>query len=403
MEHGMLRPTLFFLMSAMAMAQTETFLVKDKLTTLRLVTLTGDKVEEQVYDAHGFATLRTINLDISSLKEDLPTAGPPRDGTRTEDLPLGRMATTYRSGMAIARRVLSRKRPSAGEVAGVLEALVGQPAVSVDPFAPPGGYSGHGLAYAFYGRLGLFIPWRLDEQALFGSPVSAGRALPGDLLIIAAGSRASPDRVAIALGGGMAVLADPRKASVVKMAIADLPGCVQSARRVLGSVWEGYLAQAPSDLLALVERRGSEKRPDWNRIQGLASFYDHYGSEAMRSDVYGSSALAFVPGGAPNQLRVPDAQHQFTVAHRSLPLGTKVRVTVLENKRSIVCTVADRGNFENERSFEVCFEAAQVLGLDQLGVAVVEVEWLDPKATRISESPSSGPVAPSAANTASTL
>lgn len=399
----MLRATVFLLMSTIAMAQTETFLVKDKLTTMRVVTLTGDTVEEHVYDAHGFATVRTINLDISSLKEDLPTGGPPKDGTRTDDLPLGRMATTYRGGVAVARRALSHKRASAGEVAAVLESLVGQPALSVDPFAPPGGYSGHGLAYAFYGRLGLFIPWRLDEQALFGSPVSAGRALPGDLVILGASSRATPDRVAIALGGGMAVVADPRKAEVVKMPIAELPGCVLSARRVLGTVWEGYLAQAPADLLALVERRGVEKRPDWNRIQGLASFYDHYGSEAMRTDVYGSSALAFVPGGAPNQLRIPDDKHQYTVAHRSLPLGTKVRVTVLENKRSIVCTVADRGNFENERSFEVCFEAAQVLGLDQLGVAVVEVEWIDPKATKISATPSGAPAEPSRASSESKL
>lgn len=371
----MLRATLLAAALAMpAHAQTETFVVKDKLTTVRLVTLTGDKVEEKVYDARGFATVRTINLDITALKEDLPTGGaPPKDGTRIEETLTGRVSTTYRCGLAVARRTVARRRPSSADVAAVLEGLVGRAALSIDPFAPPGGYSGHGLAYAFYGRAGLFIPWRLEEQALFGSPVRAGGALPGDLLIIGATSRGVPDRIAIAAGPGQAVVADPHKASVVKLAIRDLPGRVLCARRVLGTPWDGYLASAPSDLLALAQRRGAERRPDWNRIQGLASFYDHFGSEVLKPAHPGGPALGFVPGGAPNQLHQPSATHVYTIAHRSLPLGTRCRVTVLENGRFVDCRVADRGNFDNERSFEVCYEAAQVLGLDQLGVAVVEV------------------------------
>lgn len=377
----MLRVTLLaIVLAAPAMAQTETFLVKDKLTTMRLVTLTGDKVEEKVYDATGMATVRVINLDISELKEDLPVGGaPPKDGTRVEDLLVGRVSVTYRSGFAVARKLLERRRYSGREIAAVLESLVGAAAISVDPFAPPGGYSGHGLAYAFYGRMGVFIPWRLEEQALFGQPVSAGSSRPGDLLIIGASSRGVPDRVAISLGGGQAVVADPRKATVVKMALADLPGCILSARRVLSTTWEGYLAAAPSDLLALADKRDTAKKPDWTRIQGLASFYDHLGSEPLKAEDAVGPAIGFVPGGAPNPLRQSGPGHVYTLAHRTLPMGTRCRVTVLENGRSVECKVADRGNFESERSFEVCYEAAQLLGLDKLGVAVVEVGLLDSK------------------------
>lgn len=409
----MLRLTLLaFALAAPVAGQTETYVVKDKLTTVRLVTLTGDKVEEKTYDARGFATVKTVDLDISELKEDLPGGiSLPKDGTRTEDTPMGRVTVSYRGGLAVGRRYHSRRRPNAAEVRQVLESLVGAPALSIDPFAPPGGYSGHGLAYAFYGRVGLFIPWRLEEQALFGSPVSAGSALPGDILIIGATSRSMPDRVALALGGGQAVVADPRKATVVKMALSELPGRVQSARRVLGTPWEGYLAAAPGDLLALAERRGGERRPDWTRIQGLASFYDHFGSEPLKHEDACGPAASFVPGGAPNALHQAGPDHQFTIAHRSLPLGTRCRVTVLENGRSIEAKVTDRGNFESERSFEVCYEAAQRLGLDKLGVAIVEVGLLDskkpaaavviPRPERAPEAQRSeaGPAAPSAPGT----
>lgn len=377
----MLRAALVLALAALpAHAQIERFIVKDKLTTLRLVTLEGNRVEERIYDEKGFANLRVIDLDMTALKEDLPGAGaPPPDGTRVEETPLGRVRTTYSGGLAIARSFLSRKRPTAAQIAAMLEGLVGAKAMSVDPFAPPGGFSGHGLAYMFYGRLGLFVPWRIEEQALFGSPVPAGGALPGDLIFLGPTSRSMPERVALAAGGGDALLAESRKAEVVRMPIRSLPGKVLSVRRVLGSPWEGYVASAPGDLIALAKRRGAAQKPAWNRIQGLASFYDHFGSESLRAASPVGPAMEFVPGAG--QLHKPASAHVFTLAHKSLAIGTRCRVTVLETKKSVVCQVADRGNFESERSFEVCYEAAQELGLDQLGVAVVEVELLEPAKT----------------------
>ncbi len=61
-------------------------------------------------------------------------------------------------------------------------------------------------------------------------------------------------------------------------------------------------------------------------------------------------------------------------AHRSLPLGTHVRVTNLSNKRSAVLVVNDRGPFIKGRIVDVSTGAADVLGFRQAGLARVTVE-----------------------------
>ncbi len=64
----------------------------------------------------------------------------------------------------------------------------------------------------------------------------------------------------------------------------------------------------------------------------------------------------------------------LTAAHRSLPFGTKLRVTNLHNQRSVVVTVNDRGPFVRGRIVDVSTGAAGVLGMKGAGVAPVRVE-----------------------------
>ncbi len=65
-----------------------------------------------------------------------------------------------------------------------------------------------------------------------------------------------------------------------------------------------------------------------------------------------------------------------TAAHRSLPFGTKVRVTNLSNGRSAVVTINDRGPFVRGRIIDVSTGAANVLGMRHAGVAHVRVSTL---------------------------
>jgi len=66
--------------------------------------------------------------------------------------------------------------------------------------------------------------------------------------------------------------------------------------------------------------------------------------------------------------------YRFTAAHRSLPLPSFVRVTNLENGRSLVVRVNDRGPFKPGRIIDLSWAAAKKLGYVKQGVAKVRIE-----------------------------
>jgi rare lipoprotein A (peptidoglycan hydrolase) len=63
----------------------------------------------------------------------------------------------------------------------------------------------------------------------------------------------------------------------------------------------------------------------------------------------------------------------MTAAHQTLPFGTRIKVTNLENDRSAVLTVNDRGPFAPNRIVDVSRKAAAQLGFRKGGVARVRV------------------------------
>lgn len=69
-------------------------------------------------------------------------------------------------------------------------------------------------------------------------------------------------------------------------------------------------------------------------------------------------------------------QNALTAAHRSLPFGTKVRVTNKRNGRSVVVRINDRGPHIRGRIIDLSAAAARTLGVMQSGVAPVRVEVL---------------------------
>ncbi len=69
---------------------------------------------------------------------------------------------------------------------------------------------------------------------------------------------------------------------------------------------------------------------------------------------------------------------KLTAAHRTLAFGTKVKVTNLVNKKSVVVTINDRGPFgKKERIIDLSRAAAEKIGMIQAGVVDVTVEILD--------------------------
>jgi rare lipoprotein A len=67
----------------------------------------------------------------------------------------------------------------------------------------------------------------------------------------------------------------------------------------------------------------------------------------------------------------------LTAAHRSLPFGTRVRVTHMRSKKSVVVRIDDRGPFVRGRIIDVSRGAARQLGMLAQGVAPVQIEVLN--------------------------
>lgn len=66
----------------------------------------------------------------------------------------------------------------------------------------------------------------------------------------------------------------------------------------------------------------------------------------------------------------------MTAAHRSLPFGTRVRVTDLASSKTVVVRIVDRGPFVRNRVLDLSLGAARTLGITDRGVAQVRAEVL---------------------------
>jgi peptidoglycan lytic transglycosylase len=71
--------------------------------------------------------------------------------------------------------------------------------------------------------------------------------------------------------------------------------------------------------------------------------------------------------------------HALTAAHRTLPFGTKVRVTHSKSGKSVVVTITDRGPFVRGRIIDLTPAAARLLGISGLAPVIVAIGNLEPE------------------------
>ena len=81
--------------------------------------------------------------------------------------------------------------------------------------------------------------------------------------------------------------------------------------------------------------------------------------------------------GRPTASGEPYDMFLFTAAHRTLPLGTRMKVTNLSNGRSVIVRVNDRGPVPLSRVVDLSYAAAQVLGFRQGGIGRVRLDVLE--------------------------
>ena len=67
----------------------------------------------------------------------------------------------------------------------------------------------------------------------------------------------------------------------------------------------------------------------------------------------------------------------MTAAHRTLPIGSKVRVTNLKNHKSVVVRINDRGPYVKGRILDLSKAGAKKLDMEKTGLATVKVEILE--------------------------
>ena len=98
-----------------------------------------------------------------------------------------------------------------------------------------------------------------------------------------------------------------------------------------------------------------------HRERGVASWYgaQFHGRKTSSGEVYD--------------------MYKMTAAHKTLPLPSYVQVTNLENGRTAVVKVNDRGPFHGDRVIDLSYAAAKKLGVVRKGTATVEIVSVDPR------------------------
>jgi rare lipoprotein A len=77
--------------------------------------------------------------------------------------------------------------------------------------------------------------------------------------------------------------------------------------------------------------------------------------------------------------------NKLTGAHKTLPFGTKVKVTNLTNQQSVVVVINDRGPWVEDRIIDLSRSAAENLGFVNQGLADVQLEVVDPGDGKVKE------------------
>jgi len=118
---------------------------------------------------------------------------------------------------------------------------------------------------------------------------------------------------------------------------------------------------------------------------GNPPFYDVFGKRyyVLSSSVgYRERGVASWYGPGFHNVRTsigePYDMYGMTAAHKTLPLPAYVRVTNLQNGRSVVVRVNDRGPFVGNRIIDLSYSAAARLDMLRNGTAMVEVRTIDP-------------------------
>jgi rare lipoprotein A len=93
-------------------------------------------------------------------------------------------------------------------------------------------------------------------------------------------------------------------------------------------------------------------------IRGIASYYgsEFNGNQTASGEIFNMNDL--------------------TAAHREFPFNTVIKVTNLDNNKSVIIRINDRGPFNQEREIDISLGAAKILDIQNSGTAKVQLDVL---------------------------
>jgi rare lipoprotein A len=207
---------------------------------------------------------------------------------------------------------------------------------------------------------------------------------------------------------------------VIEQTLHEIPDAVVSTARIIISAEEKLRGRLRSVLRVVVATLflgisslislganvtmafAKKVSPETTRVKRVKShlkgkFYHHSGrlcaSSAMRNRVKSHHTLSTAKHGADHLYGIASwygrqfnhrktasgnrfNTHAMTAAHRTLPFGTKVCVTNLQNHKSCVVEITDRGPYAYNRVIDLSYAAAERLGMADAGTAEVELQIL---------------------------
>jgi rare lipoprotein A len=176
--------------------------------------------------------------------------------------------------------------------------------------------------------------------------------------------------------------------AVAAAVAAALSGCSSEPQRAGAPSSTPILpkaAPAPSQAPGTAQTPDAVPRVEPRSRYGNPPFYEVFGKRyyvLSSSSAYVERGVASWYGPGFHKIRTSTGElydmYGMTAAHKTLPLPAYVRVTNLQNGRSAVVRVNDRGPFVGNRIIDLSYTAAAKLDMLRNGTAMVEVRAIDP-------------------------
>jgi rare lipoprotein A len=154
-------------------------------------------------------------------------------------------------------------------------------------------------------------------------------------------------------------------------------GAVTRSRTALAVVAATLLVGGSVTEASAKSRHHSHHAHHHHAVNGNGSWRDANASIATSGSGHSFSGMASFYGNESGSKTASGQrfnENALTAAHRSLPFGTKLRVT--HGSRSVVVTINDRGPFVHGRVLDLSTAAAREVGLTSAGVGLVTAEVL---------------------------